>query len=263
MPVALRRRLAPVLLLALAAAGVASLVGCDAEPGFPAEVARPALTDVRITPTEDSLATDALTATIPLVVEAEVHGEGTVRVRALVRYAETDSLAAVAVTEVAPGPIRLDVPLTISRGAVGDYRVQVVTEGTDGRSGDGAAAVFRFAAASLGPPVVTAVEIASPIDRPTTGSRTTPIVAAVTDPDGLANVVVVALADPESGGVIGRLYDEGPSNRSTDRTAGDGRFTAGLRIFPDTPAGTYTLVVVAVDRAGGTSDPFPFTFTVR
>lgn len=263
MPVAPRRRLAPVLLLALAAVGSGALVGCDAEPGFPTEVDRPALADVRITPAEDSLTTDAPSTTVPLVVEADVVGEGTVRVRVLVRYAETDSLAALVEVEAEPGPIRVEVPLTLSRGAVGDYRVLVATEGADGRPGDGADAVFRFAAASLGPPAVTAVQIAPSVDRPTTGSRTTPVVAVVTDPDGLANVAVVALVDPETGGVIGRLYDEGPSNRSTDATAGDGRFTAGLRVFPDTPAGTYALAVVALDRAGDTSAAVPLTFTVR
>ena len=255
MPVALRRPLWALSLLAVLAA-------CDAAPGFPAEATLPTLEDVRVAPTEDSLATDAPTATVPLTVEAEVGGEGPVTVRVLVRYAETDTLVAEATVEAEPGPVRVEAPFTVPRGATGDYRVTVATEGPDGRAGDGAAAVVQFRAASLGPPVVADVEIDSPITR---GTRTItePVVATVTDPDGVANVAVVALVDPETGVVIGRLFDRGRADNGTDQTAGDGRFTAGLRISPDFPAGTYTLAVVALDRAGEQSEARPFTFTVQ
>ena len=255
MPVALRRPLWALSLLA-------ALAACDAAPGFPAEAERPTLADVRIAPSQDSLATEAPTATVPLVVEAEVGGEGPVTVRVLVRYAEADTLVAEVAVEAEPGPVRVEAPFTVSRGATGDYRVEVATEGPDGRAGDGAAAVVHFAAASLGPPTVAEVEIASPVTR---GSRTVtvPVVATVTDPDGVANVAVVALVEPESGAVIGRLFDRGRTSSPPDQTAGDGRFTAGLQIPPDLPAGTYTLAVVALDRAGEQSEARPFTFTVQ
>jgi hypothetical protein len=259
MPVALWRPLWALAPLAAAAA----LAACDAAPGFPAEAERPTLAAVQIAPAEDSLETGAPTATIPLTVEAEVGGAMPVEVRVLVRYAEADSLVAEATVEVeAPGAVRVEAPFTVSRGATGDYRVQVVTEGPDGRTGDGAAAVVQFAAASLGPPTVTSVEIASPITR-TSGTVREPIVATVTDPDGVPNVAVVALIDPETGGIIGRLFDRGDADGGSDEAAGDGQFTAELQIFSDTPLGTYTLAVVAVDRAGEQSDVFPFTFTVE
>ncbi|MEM1118031.1 MAG: hypothetical protein AAF845_18815 [Bacteroidota bacterium] len=251
MPVA--SRLAVLLPLA------AALGACDAEPGLPETVARPVIADVEITPTRDSLATDAPTATIPLRVEADLEGEGAIEVRVLVRYAETDSLAAEARAEAAPGRVAVDVPLTLPRGATGDYEVTVTTEGADGRPGDQAASVFRFDAASLGPPVVTGVDVPASTVRPTSGSTTIPIVATVTDPDGRANIAVVALAIPEVG-VLGRLFDAGDG---TDETPGDGRYSAGLQIFPDTEAGTFELDVVALDRAGEQSDPFRFQVTVR
>lgn len=253
MPVALRHA-ARVLSLALLGAAA----GCDAEPGLPTEVARPVLTDVRITPTEDSLATDAPTATVPLRVEADLAGEGAIEVRVLVRYAETDSLTAEARAETAPGPVALDVPLVLPRGATGDYEVQVSTEGADGRAGDQAAAVFRFAAASLGPPVVTNVSAPS-TSRPTTGVARLPIVVTVSDPDGLENVAFVALAVPEVG-VIGRLFDTG---RDSDDVDGDGRYSGSLQVFPDTERGTFELDAVAVDRAGEVSAPYRFTVTIR
>lgn len=261
MPVARRRSVRALLLVTAALAAVAS--GCDADPGFPTEAARPTLANVEIAPTQDSLATDAPSTTVPLTLQADLGGEGPVEVRVVVRYQETDSLVASTWAEVEPGPVQIEVPLTLPRGATGDYRVQVVTEGPDGRAGDEAAAVFHFAAASLGPPVVTDVSFPRTVARPASGSRSTPLVATVADPDGRENVAVVALVEPATGAVIGRLYDLGRDNGGTDETAGDGRFSAGLQIFADTEPGTYQLAVVAIDRAEGTSAAVPFTFTVE
>ena len=258
MPVALRR-----LAFVLPLVAVLAVAGCDAEPGFPPETVRPTLSNVEITPTGDSLASSAPTATIPLTVRADLGGEGTMEVLVLVRYQETDSLTAEAVLRTEPGPIQIDVPLTLPRGATGDYRIEVATEGADGRAGDQAAAVLHFDAASLGPPAIADVSFPASVARPSTGSRSTPLVVTVTDPDGIANVAVVALVDPASGAVIGRLYDLGRANGGTDQTAGDGRFSGGLQIFADTEPGTYELGVLAVDRAEETSDVATFTFTVQ
>ncbi len=258
MPVALRP-----LALALPLVAALAVAGCDAEPGFPTETARPTLANVEITPTADSLATDAPTATIPLSVRADLGGEGTMKVLVLVRYQETDSLTASATLQATPGQVRLDVLLTLPRGATGDYRVEVLTEGADRRTGDRAAAVFHFDAASLGPPTITDVTFPATVSRPTTGSRSTPLVVTVDDPDGIANVAVVALVDPTSGAVLGRLYDLGRAGGATDQQAGDGRFSGGLQVFTDTEQGTYELGVLAVDRAEETSDVATFTFTVQ
>lgn len=259
MPVAPRLR--PVLVLSAAVlAGAAA--GCDAEPGFPPEAERATLADVRIAPAADSLRTDAPTATVPLSVAATLGG-GPATVRVLVRYQETDTLTVSTAVDVEPGPFQLDVPFTVPRGATGDYRVQVATEGADGRPGDEAAAVVQFAAASLGPPRVTRVDLAASVERPAQGARDVPVSADVEDPDGVANVAVVLLVDPEGGGVIGRLYDQGDANGAADETAGDGRFTAALQISAATAPGTYALAVVAVDRAEGVSEAVPVTFTVR
>ena len=238
---------------------VAVLGACDAEPGLPETVARPVIAGVQISPVRDSLATDEPTATIPLRVEADLEGEGLIEVRVLVRYAETDSLAAQARAEAEPGRVALDVPLVLPRGATGDYEVTVTTEGADGRPGDQAASVFRFAAASLGPPFITDVAVPPSTARPARGSTALPIVATVTDPDGRENIAFVVLALPEVG-VLGRLFDAGDGS---DETAGDGRYSAGLQIFPDTEVGTFELDAVAVDRAGEQSAPFRFSVTVR
>ncbi|HEX8385334.1 MAG TPA: hypothetical protein VF576_04065 [Rubricoccaceae bacterium] len=252
------------VLLSAAALGAASvLAACDAAPGLPDEVRRPSVTAFALTPDRDSLGTDAATATVPLVLDATVVGEGEVVVRALVRYAETDTLVAETRVEAQPGPVRIELPLVLPRGATGDYAVTLTTEGSDGRTGDGATALFRFRASSLGPPVVTAVEAAASVTRPT-GNRAAPfpIVAVVADPDGLANVAAVLLTDP-SGAVLGQLFDEGRDGRTDDAEADDGRYSASLQIPRDAEVGVYEFAVVAVDRAGRQSAPAPFTFEVR
>ena len=251
MPVALRSVVALVAL---------TLAGCDAAPGFADEVPRPILAEVAITPAAFSLDGDAPTATVPLAVSGTLDAEGAVEVRVLVRYAETDSLVTEASAEVAGGAFRVEAPVTIPRGATGEYSVRVTTEGADGRAGDQAAAVLRFDAANLGPPVV-AVNTPSAVTRPTgTRTVTVPLVATVTDPDGRANVLVVVAQVPDGGGVIGRLFDDGENQ---DQTADDGRYSAGIVVDASFEPGTYALEIVAIDRAGAESAPAPYTFTVQ
>ncbi|GAB5533770.1 MAG: hypothetical protein Rubg2KO_00190 [Rubricoccaceae bacterium] len=237
--------------------------GCDSAPGAVERTARPVIASVEVTPLSDSLETAAPTASIPLTVRLALEGEGPIAVRVLVRYAETDTLVTSSMETVQPGTVELAVPLTLPRGAIGDYAVSVVTEGPGGRAGDEASARFRFKAASLGPPSVT-VDAPTTVTAPASGSRpaTLPIVATATDPDGRENVALVLIQDVD-GFVLGRIYDEGPNGRSDDDTAGDGRYSGSLQIPSGFPAGTYTLAATAVDRAGEISAPASFTFTVR
>ena len=258
-------------------AALVLLAACDAAPGLPGEVRRPSVTAFSLSPEADSLATDAPTAAVPLVLDVAIAGEGRVLVRALVRYAEAprvtglDTLVAEVEVEVEPGDARIEIPLTLPRGATGAYAVTLATQGRDGRQGDGASGTFRFRAASLGPPVIAGVEAETVVTRPPAGTptvRTLPITVAVTDPDGRANVAAVLFVDG-NGGVIGPLFDEGRSGRgSADQTAADGRYTAAIQIVaPDRRGalepGVYELFIVAVDRAGEQSAPVPFTFEVR
>lgn len=250
MPVAFRPALA---LLALLAAG------CDAAPGFADSVRRPTLSAVAISPDSARLGTEAATATVPLVVEGTLDSDGPVEVRVLVRWSETDSLVTQVQQQAGPGAFRVEAPVVIPRGAVGDYSVRVSTEGADGRAGDQAVSVLRFDAASLGPPAVT-VAAPAPVTRPTRGTVTADVVATVTDPDGRANIAFVVLQLPDDGGVVGRLFDGG---QGRDAAAGDGLYSAGIVIGADFEPGSVVLEVVAVDRAGQASAPAPFTLTVR
>ena len=256
----------PRAVLLIAAFAVA-LAACDAAPGLPTEVRRPSVTAFRLTPTADSLETTGPTASVPLVIEATLAGEGPVVVRALVRYAETDTLLAETRVEAQPGPLRIELPVVLPRGATGNYAVTLTTEGADGRTGDGASAVFRFRAASLGPPTIARIEAAAFVARPTSGVRPFPIAAAVSDPDGLANIVAVLLTDVD-GNVLGRLFDDGPAGGASDVRARDGRYTAAIQVFPASdpralPPGFYDLAVIAVDRAGDESIPVPVQFEIR
>ena len=255
----------PRLLRSLAAVGVLALAACDTTTtGLPPDDARPSVTAFALTPDTDSLGTAAPTASVPLQIAMTVAGDGPVRVRALVRYTGTDTLVASVSQSVQPGPVTLDVPLVLPRGATGDYAVTVTTEGPDRRVGDGAAGVFRFRASDLGPPAVTAVEAAATIRRPTNPANVARlrVVVAATDPDGRENLAVVVLEQPGVG-VIGQLSDRGRDDGSGDATAADGRYTGDLQFTSDFPTGTYTLNALAVDRAGQFSAPRAFTFTVE
>ncbi len=255
---------------ALAAVLLATgLAACDSVPGLPAEGVRPAVTAFSVTPARDSLATAAPVARIPLSVAATIAGEGRVAVRVLVRYAEAsrasavDSLVADTLVRVEPGALRLVLPLVLPRGATGDYAVALTTAGTDGWPGGGAQGLFRFRAASLGPPTVTGVTAPASVTRTPPGSAPFQISALVSDPDGRANVATVVLVD-DTGGVVLELFDEGRTGRSRDdATAGDGRYTVTIAVPAGFAAGSYTLAVVAIDRAGTQSAPAPFTFVVR
>ena len=251
MPVALRPAVALLAML---------VAGCDAAPGFADAARRPTLAEVAISPLAATLDTDAPTATVPLAVSGTLDADAPVEVRVLVRWAETDSLVADVQEEVGPGGFRVEAPVVIPRGAVGDYSVRVSTEAADGRAGDQASAVLRFAAASLGPPTVT-VAAPAPVARPAGNATVTAdVVATVTDPDGRANIAFVVLQLPEEGGVIGRLFDSG---EGSDAVAGDGRYSAGLVVTSAFEPGIYPLEVVAVDRAGEASAPAHVALTVR
>ncbi len=264
------RSASPTAIFAAVLLFAAALAACDDAPGLPAEVQRPSVTAFALTPLTDSLATNAPTASIPLAIEATLAGEGRIVVRAVVRYGETvstrDSLVTEVRVEAQPGPVRIDLPITLPRGATGEYAVTLLTEGADGRTGDGASGVFRFRAASLGPPAVANVTAPATVARPANGdARPTPfrITADVSDPDGLVNVAAVVVTD-ENGAVVQELFDEGQTGRSRDdERPGDGRYTVTLGIPFAFQPGTYTLAIVALDRAGTQSAPAPFTFEVR
>ena len=255
MPVALR----PAVALSIA---VLALWGCDTAPGFAIEAARPTLSALTVSPLDVALDTDAPTASIPLTVAGTLQGDGPAEVRVLVRYVDTDSLVTETAQEVAPGAFSLDVPVVLPRGAVGDYAVTVSTEGPDGRGGDRAAAVLSFRAANLGGPSVTVAPVET-VTRPT-GVRVVnvEIIATTSDPDGRENIAAVVVQVPEAdgGGVLGRLFDDGGGS---DDDADDGVFSGAIRVTSDFEPGTYTLEVVAIDRAGEISEPAPFSFEVR
>ena len=254
MPVAFRGL--PVLLLV-------ALAACDAEPGLPADSARPVLESVRVTPVRDSLATAAATAAVPLAVEGVLGGAERAVVRVLVRYQETDSLVAEVEADVAAGPFRVEAPLTLPRGATGAYEVDVTTEGPGGRLGDRASAVLQFAASSLGPPTVR-VDAPGAAEINARGVATLVVSAVVSDPDGLANVVAVGLRQAGTEGIGFRLFDRGRTvNReSADAVAGDGRYTEEVAIGGAEP-GELELEIIAVDRAGLVSEPAPFAVTLQ
>ena len=239
-------------LAAAALLAVPLLGACDSAPGAFEPQPLPQISNVEVTPTAVDFQSDAATASVPLVVRADVSAPAEVRV--LVRYAESDEPLADVSQAVGPGRVEIAAPLQIPRGAIGDYEITLLTEGADGRAGDRAQAVLAFEASSLGAPSVSVVapETVAP-------GGTLDVVAVVTDPDGVENVALVLLTD-DTGAVVAQLFDEGGR---ADELAGDGRYGESLRLSADAQPGEIALRVVAFDRAGLEGEPAPFTVTVQ
>lgn len=117
---------------------------------------------------------------------------------------------------------------------------------------------------SLGPPVITTVDAPDRVTRPAQGDPpvSLQIVATVTDPDGLDNILSVELDGlgiqlcDDGGGVSCGGFDSG------DATAGDGKFTVTLQVDASNAPGPNTFTVIATDRSGGQSDPVSVTITL-
>ena len=235
-----------------ALAALLALGACDSAPGAFEPQPLPQISNVEVTPTDVDFQSDAATADVPLTVSADVSAPAELRV--LVRYTDSDEPLADVTQSVGAGRATVQAPVQIPRGAIGDYEITVLTEGADGRPGDRAQAVLRFAASSLGAPsvTVTAPQTVAP-------GGTLDVVAAVTDPDGIENVAFVLLTD-EFGGVIAPLSDAGGR---ADAEAGDGRFSESLQLNAEAEPGDIVLRVVATDRAGLESEPALFTVTVQ
>ena len=249
-------------------AGLVALAGCDDTPGVTDPFgAPPAVASFSLTPDSFTASGTDATVDVPLSIRVGlVGGEGQVTVRALVRDLDGDEVVAEeSVTQAAasPGEAVLTPTLTLPRGAIGDYEVTLTTEDASGRAGDRASALFRFSADSLGPPVVASTN-ADPmvITRPSSGSATLTLSAAVTDPDGLPNVARVELREPASvgGTTLFRLRDDGTGG---DATADDGTYAVRLALSGAVEPGEYGFEIVATDRFGDESAPTAVTFTVQ
>jgi len=157
------------------------------------------------------------------------------------------------------GTYAADVPLPVTRGRRGAYRVTAWAVDAAGRASAPSAATFTLAGTNGGPPVIANIQAPATLRVPRQGSPV-PLrfVVTVTDPDGVDDVARAEIITPGLGTVP--LADrEGTANP----TACDGRYSITFNIPAGTPAGALPFAFRAYDRAGAVSETVPFTVTLE
>lgn len=159
------------------------------------------------------------------------------------------------------------VPLSLPIAVVGNYTVMVYATDEAGQLGNEVLGTISLIA-SGGPPVIEQVEMPDRVQRPAPGQPPVliPIIATVSDPDGLANIARVVFT-PRGGAAI-QLCDDGPEvacggvSNSGDAVAGDGRFTITVQLENTNAPGVRTFDFQATDRTGLASNVVTRTITV-
>ncbi len=273
------------LLFVLATAGLCLLggvlAGCDSAPGPPSPDQRPpVLFDFDFSPRSvvfeqlppDQVAGDLVRVPLELSVAARDLDGDLESVRFLVQppFSGTETVAAGEMTPAGEGRFTATATVEIPKSDVGVYSVIVFAVDRAGQMSNQARGTFAFEATGE-PPVIEEVELPERVTRPAPGEDPVliPIVATVSDPDGLANVARVEM-EVVSAGIVLQLCDDGGDGAcntgfgsSGDETAGDGRFTLTIQLDSSNAPGETTFEFRAIDRAGLESETVTRTITVE
>ncbi len=245
-------RVAPALLLMMVAGlGCDSVPSVDSGDGQPANIASfsfsPAVIDLSTIPPEQQSET---TASVPFSVEALVAvGDATVQsVQYIVQGLEIgDEPIAVGELLQSGALYRADFDLTLDKGAIGNYSLLLFAVDAAGRISNRARGTVSFISTTGSPPVVVDVQV----DPDTVAAGATfRLIAEVTDPDGLSNVLRVEATGPNQTPFA--MEDDGSEGGSLsgDDVADDGLYTVTFQVPDGTPAGTVTFEIQAFDRSG-------------
>ncbi len=165
------------------------------------------------------------------------------------------------------GRISVDIPLEIPLAETGTYTVQAFASDRSGALGNKVLGSLIIDAES-DPPVIDAIEIPDRVTRPAPGEPAiqVSIVAHVSDPDGLANILRVEVS-VNGGGPLSLCDDGGAGScndgsSSGDAVAGDGQFTLTIQLDSSNEAGDNIFVFKAVDRSGLESETVTRTIVV-
>lgn len=182
---------------------------------------------------------------------------------------------AVATGDLAPtggGQYAATTTIELNKSEVGIYTVLVFGVDEAGHMSNQVRGSLIFEARGA-PPVIEDVSLPERIQRPASGEPAVliPIVAAVSDPDGLRNIARVEMQIvPVGSGAPFLLCDDGGQgacnqgfSSSGDEEAGDGRFTITLQLESTNAPGETTFQFKAFDRSGLESEPVTRTITVE
>jgi len=247
------------------AAGVI-FTACDTTPGArDLDNLPPQLSELDFTPR----VVDLGTATVD---NGEVDIAFTVSVRAEDAYDDLDS-----VSYVVRPPLRSSEPsargvlepsggglftanatLQLAAGLPGNYTVVVYATDRLGQLSNQVQGnlLLDDSNATGSPPVIDAVvSIPEPINPPTTLF----VVATVSDPDGLVNILRVEITTPA--GDTFSMFDDG--EQLGDQVAGDGDYTAAFDVPAGVPEGVQTFEIRAFDRNGNQSEVVEHPVTIN
>lgn len=239
-------------------------LGCDSAPGpMDPDTTAPVVTDIQISPgllALDQLpgSGDTVSATISVSADITDENRDLSTFFVVIRTAAAGSAPLATAEEPIPGNgrVQASIPLTVSRASGGPYHVTAFASDVAGNLSNVVYGTIEVQASSE-PPVITAIDMPSVVTRPASGEPplSIPIVATVSDPDGIDNVAFVEVI--VNGGATLRLCDDGGAGvcnagfgASGDAAAGDGQFTLTIQLASTNAAGTNTFEFRAVDRSG-------------
>ena len=257
---------------------VASLAGCDSAPGLSGPEGEPpiisafsfspAFVDIATLPPEQRTDT---TAIVPLSIEVSARDEDgdLLSVEFVVQslVAGQPPLAQGVMSE-SGSRYSAETSLVVPLGIIANYSVLVYAVDSAGQISNRSRGLVRFTSSEVGgPPVIESVEVDPPIVRPGATGTTFRLIAAVSDPDGRANILRVDGTAPN--GSPFSLLDDGVS--FGDETAGDGLYTARFEVPPSCDVApqpcvspsTQTFRIQAFDRSGLASDVFEQEVTIE
>lgn len=157
-----------------------------------------------------------------------------------------------------------EINVTIPAGETGVYSVLVYAVDEAGSLSDDVRGMLTVGGTGE-PPVLLEVSAPDTVSRPLPGEPATLLLmtATVTDPDGLANINEVEFWNVTNPNLRFPMFDDGRFDESGDETAGDGIYTAVVRIESTNQPTTNTLAFQASDRSGLLSNVIEKTVVVE
>lgn len=241
----------PVLAILIAA----STFACDQAPG-PAEDTGhpPVLSDFSFSPNRFAVPADAegeaLSIPLEIAVTVEDVDDDIESVAFVVQppVAGEDFVADGTLARGAGARFAGETVLSVPAGDLGVYTVLVYAIDRAGSLSNEVRGMLRIEGAGL-PPVIESVAAPDTVRRPVAGEppERIPIVALVSDPDGLANINSVQFWNTANPSARIDMFDTGEAG---DETAGDGRYTRVVEIAASNQAGVNDFAFQATDLSG-------------